>query len=124
MYRIALLIILFLVSLSLFSQESLKSKLIGKWYIQNYEVLGEVYQPSLKESSDYILFKANMLFEASSEGNQDKGTWELNKETKISLITDENQSLEITLLKITSDFLTIKYNTKELNYIIFHYRKQ
>lgn len=100
MHRIALLVILFLVSLSLFSQKSLKSKLIRKWYIQNYEV----HQPSLKESNDYILFKTNMFFEAFSEGNQDKGTWEVKEETKISLITNDSQSLEATLLKITSDF--------------------
>ena len=124
MHRIVLLIILFLVSLSLFSQKSLKSKLIGKWHIQSYEVFGEVHQPSLKESNDYILFKTNMFFEASSDGNQDKGTWELKGETKISLITNDNQSLEATLLKITSDFLTIRYNAKELDDVIFHYKKQ
>lgn len=124
MHRIVLLIILFLVSLSLFSQKSLKSKLIGKWHIQNYEVFGEVHQPSLKESNDYILFKTNMFFEASSDGNQNKGTWELKEETKISLITNDNQSLEATLLKITSDFLTIRYNAKELDDVIFHYKKQ
>ncbi|GFD71744.1 lipocalin family protein [Tenacibaculum sp. Mcav3-52] len=124
MYRIVLLVFLFLISLSLFSQKSLKSKLIGKWRIQNYEVFGEVHQPSLKESNDYILFKTNMFFEAFSEGYHDKGTWRLNGETKISLIVDNNEILDATVLQITSDFLTIKYNTKELNYIIFHYKKQ
>lgn len=124
MYRITLFIMLFLLSLSLFSQKGLKSKLYGKWQIESYEILGEIHQPSLKERSDYILFKTNMFFEIFSEGNQDKGSWSFNKEAKISLITDDNQSLEITLLKITSNFLTIKYNTKDLDYIIFHYKKQ
>ncbi|CAL2081218.1 lipocalin family protein [Tenacibaculum sp. 190524A02b] len=124
MYRITLFIMLFLLSLSLFSQKGLKSKLYGKWQIESYEIFGEIHQPSLKERNDYILFKTNMFFEIFSEGNQDKGSWSFNKEAKISLITDDNQSLEVTLLKITSDFLTIKYNTKDLDYIIFHYKKQ
>ncbi len=65
---IRILLILFLISVTGFSQTLNKKTLCKKWYIEKYRVMWKNYQPETKEKNDYILLKNDMTYESIDEG--------------------------------------------------------
>ncbi len=124
MFRTTLLTLLLITCGLVFSQESIKDQLIGKWKINEYEVQGEFHQPTREDKGDYLFLKNDMSFESKSEGMLDFGTWNFLEKKKAIILTDANKnSLKVIIVKKETNSLILWYDEKDLKEILFHYRK-
>ena len=124
MFRTTLLTLLLITCGFIFSQESVKDHLIGKWSINEYEVQGEFHQPTREDKGDYLFLKKDMSFESKSEGKLDFGTWKFLEKKMAIILTDANKnSLKVAIVKREKNSIILWYDVKDLKEILFHYRK-
>jgi hypothetical protein len=115
-------VVLFLISITGFSQTLNKKTLCKKWYLEKYEVMWIDYEPEEKEKNDYILLKSDMTYQSVDEGKFSKGKWSFNdKDKTITLFNNKGEEIDFEVKELNSNKLVVVMKLKEMEDVDIHF---
>lgn len=107
------------------AQEIKREDLIGFWHIDKYEIFNEFHNPTEEDRDDYIFLKSDGSLVSQSEKVKELGEWIFDSSTKTLLLTDNNnESVKAKVVQLKGKQLVLSYQVKELEYVLFYYRKK
>jgi len=101
------------------------NKLLKKWKLSHYELLGSDFDPETKEKDDYIHFHKDKTYLSVSEGIFEKGNYKLDIQTIIMTNSKEKGKLKLVIKKLTETTLSVSIddpNDSDAKYLTIHFK--
>lgn len=98
--------------------------LVNKWNFSGIEEFGVVRPPSTAMANDYLELKKEGSYEMMKEGKKTSGSWVLNKNAGILLLTDgqSRKKISFTIKHLQPDELVLEYQSPDLVRTHYHYK--
>ncbi len=119
---ITIAVLLFLISITGFSQTLNKETLCKKWHIEKYEFMWVDYEPDENEKNDYIHLKTDMTYISVDESVETTGKWTYNNDEKFfTMYNQKGEGLKIIVEKISANKMVVNIDIKEMDGLDIHY---